>query len=744
MKKLVLFFTTILALSVTAQKSGKEIKGDKYFERYSFSAAIEKYVEVKDLSVEGKRRLAESYRNTNQIAKAKTAYEAFINTSDATANDIFNYASILRLNGNYEESIVYLNKFKEKSPSDKRAISYVKNADQLSNLHKDEGRYKITALDVNTDNQDFGPAYFKQQIVFASTRQGGVSVKRSYNWNNLPFLDLYAADVDNGQLKEPKQLNKSLNAKLHDGPASFNAEGTMMAFTRNDPKTKSADGTVKLQLYFATIDDKGKWSKETPFKLNNSEYSCGHPCLSADGKVMYFASDMPGGMGGVDIYRIEQKSDGTWGEAKNLGEAVNTEGDEMFPFYQEQQGILFFASNGHIGLGGLDIYISPDMGDGDGEFEKVLNAGTPMNTRYDDFALIVDEKMNKGYFTSNRDGGKGDDDIYSFELLKPFNFGKQIIGTAFDKVGAILANTTINLYDNTGNVIKTFTTGEDGKYKFTVEPDQNFKLVGSKEEYFDGEKPVNTSSKEFEIVADVILEKDPGLSLYALVTDKKTGQPLDKVKLIILDKLTGVKEEIITPATGDYRKALADKKLNDKGSYEFTLIREGYFTKTQVYDEHFTKPGQYDVHVKLDFAMDPEVKDLSEMIKINPINFDYNKHNIRKDAAVELDKIVEVMNKYPNMVIELGSHTDCRGTAGFNEILSDKRAKSSAAYIKARITNPERIYGKGYGESQIKNGCTCEGKNQPVYTEEQHEENRRTEFKVISTGSDKVKVVGGS
>jgi outer membrane protein OmpA-like peptidoglycan-associated protein len=744
MKRLVLFVTTILAISfqVVAQKSGKEIKGDKYFERYSFAAAIEKYVEVDGLTIEGKRRLAESYRNTNQISKAKSAYEAFVNTSDATANDIFNYASILRLNGNYDESIVYLNKFKDKAPNDKRAISYVSNSDQLSNLHKDEGRYKINVLDVNTDNQDFGPAYFKQQIVFASTRGGASSVKRSYNWNNLPFLDLYASDVDNGQLKEPKQLNKSLNAKLHDGPASFNAEGTLMAFTRNDPKTKSADGTVKLQLYFATIDDKGKWGKEEAFKLNNSEYSCGHPCLSADGKVMYFASDMPGGIGGVDIYRIAKKDDGTWGEAVNLGDAVNTEGDEMFPFYQEEQGILFYASNGHIGLGGLDIYISPDLGDG--EFAKVLNAGTPMNTRYDDFALIVDEKMSKGYFTSNRDGGKGDDDIYSFELLKPFNFGKQIIGTALDKEGNILANVKVDLFDDAGAVLQTVTTTEDGKYKFVVEPDKTFKLLGVKEKYFDGENTVSSTSTEFEIVADVILEKDPGLSLYALVTDKKTGKPLEAVKLIIVDNFTGEKVEISTPETGDYRKGLTDKKINDKGSYNFTLIREGYLTKTLTYNEHFVKPGQYDVHVKLDFGMDPEVKDLSEMVQINPINFDYNKYNIRKDAAIELDKIVEIMNKYPNMVIELGSHTDCRGTAKYNETLSDKRAKSSAAYIKERIINPERIYGKGYGENKIINGCACEGKNQPVFTEEQHAVNRRTEFKVISTGNDKVKVTNTS
>jgi outer membrane protein OmpA-like peptidoglycan-associated protein len=324
--------------------------------------------------------------------------------------------------------------------------------------------------------------------------------------------------------------------------------------------------------------------------------------------------------------------------------------------------------------------------------------------------------------------------------LKPFNFGKQIIGTALDKEGNILANVKVDLFDDAGAVLQTVTTTEDGKYKFVVEPDKTFKLLGVKEKYFDGENTVSSTSTEFEIVADVILEKDPGLSLYALVTDKKTGKPLEAVKLIIVDNFTGEKVEISTPETGDYRKGLTDKKINDKGSYNFTLIREGYLTKTLTYNEHFVKPGQYDVHVKLDFGMDPEVKDLSEMVQINPINFDYNKYNIRKDAAIELDKIVEIMNKYPNMVIELGSHTDCRGTAKYNETLSDKRAKSSAAYIKERIINPERIYGKGYGENKIINGCACEGKNQPVFTEEQHAVNRRTEFKVISTGNDKVNV----
>jgi outer membrane protein OmpA-like peptidoglycan-associated protein len=740
MKKFILFFATALlfSLNISAQKSAKEIKGDKFFERYSFTKAIEKYLESKELTNEGKKRLAESYKNTNQIAESKSAYERFITSSDATAEDVFNYASILRLKGNYEESIQWLNKFKDMAPEDKRAISYVNNAEQLENLHVDEGRYKITHLDVNTESQDFGTAYFKDKIVFATTREGAKSIKRKYNWNDMPFLNLYVSEREGDQLKEPEQLNKSLNNKLHDGPASFNAAGNQMVFTRNDPKMKGEDGTIRLQMFFTEKDEKDKWKKEVPFKLNNPNYSVGHPWLSKDGDEMYFASDMPGGFGGVDIYRITKNSDGTWGNPINLGETINTEGDEMFPFYQEEQGILFFASNGHIGLGGLDIYIAPDIGEG--EFIKILNAGAPMNTRFDDFSLIVDENMKKGYFTSNREGGKGDDDIYAFQLLKPFNIGKQIIGTALDKEGNILASTIINLYDNNGQIINTVETSEDGKYKFSVDADLEFKLTGTKEDYLDGEKNVSTKTSDYEIIADVILEKDPGLTLYALVTDKKTGSPLEGVKMIIKDNETGVVEEFITQNSGDYRKILQDKKVNDKGSFNFTLIKEGYFSKTQTYEETFDKPGQYDVHIKLDFTMDPLVTDLSQMVQINEIYFEFNKYKIRTEAAVELNKIVEIMNKYPEMVIELGSHTDCRGTKTYNMKLSDKRAKASAEYIKERISNPDRIYGKGYGESKLLNDCACEGNKLSTCSEEEHDVNRRTEFKVISTGSDEIRV----
>lgn len=734
--QLILISTLLLLTSLSfGQKSAKEIKGDKYYDLYSFSKAIEKYEEVDGLSIEGQRHLAESYKNSGLYSESEMAYAGFINSNEATTEDLFNYASVLRLNSKYEESEKWMQKFKEKAPDDLRAKNYVSSADKLPNLLKDEGRYKISHLEINTEQQDFGPAYYgTEEIVFASSREGVKSIKRSYNWNEMPFLDIYSATLESGELKDPKQLNKKFNNKMHEGPASFNGDGTLMVFTRNNYEGKSKDGTVKLQLFFSKKDEAGEWQQEQAFKLNNSEYSVGHPSLTRDGKVMYFASDMPGGFGGADIYRIEQQEDGSWGEPVNLGSEVNTEGNEMFPFYQEDQGILFFASNGHFGLGGLDIFVSPEFESG--EYRKVLNAGAPLNTNSDDFALIVDEKMRKGFFSSNREGGRGDDDIYAFELLKPFTFGKLIKGTVKDKEGNILSGVTIQLFDDQGTVVEEITTGEDGSYQFNVEENLNFALYGSKEKYFDDRQKVSTETHDDEIVKNLTLEADPGLSLYALIKDKKTGEILPGVKMTIIDNFTGEQEAYTTSETGGYLKPLKDKKLNDRGSYNFIFEKEGYFTKTITYNKEFTQPGKYNVHEEMDISLDPEVKDLSEMVQINPINFDYNKYNIRPDAAVELDKIVDIMNKYPEMEVELGSHTDCRGSAKYNEKLSDKRAKASAAYIKERITNPDRIYGKGYGESKIINHCvdgvTC--------SDEEHEVNRRTEFKVISTGNDKVKV----
>lgn len=398
--------------------SHKEIKGNKYDFNYSFDKAIYAYTHTKNLSVEGQRNLAESYHNIGQNIQSEAVYLKLINAQiGILPEDYYNYAMVLKADGKYDEANKWMARFIELKPDDLRVKDYTANKDELPNLLKDNGKYKINHLDVNTDADDFGTCYYKDKIVFASSRSNSKMIVKKYNWTGKPFFDMYVSDVDKGQLKTPENFNKKLNGTLHDGPASFSNNGTFMAFTRNNYDAKRKDKVVNLQIYFSSFKD-GVWSDPVPFILNNMNYSVGQPCLTSDGNTMYFASDMPGGFGGADIYRIRKDTKGEWGKPENLGDKINTEGDEMFPFYEETNKILFFSSNGRFGLGGLDIFTSSADSSG---FDLAVNAGSPLNTQYDDYAAIVDGKANKGYFSSNRTGGSGGEDIYSFDILKAFD-----------------------------------------------------------------------------------------------------------------------------------------------------------------------------------------------------------------------------------------------------------------------------------------------------------------------------------
>ena len=442
-----LFVPIILLLgigsNIFAQKeSYDELTGDKYFFSYSFDKAINSYTHAKQLSLEGQRRLAECYHNTDLNAKSEetylklitapgellpedyttnnqkkqsgAAYSKFIYPAGAfPAEDYYNYAMVLKSNGKYVEAGKWMDTFKELKPDDLRAKDYVANSNGLSSLLKDKGLFKIEHLSVNTDALDFGTSYYKNKIVFASTRVSPGLKAKLFAWTKKPFWDMYVSDLDdNGQLKTPEIFAKNLNGNMHDGPASFSNDGTFMAFTRNNYDDKSKDRVVELQICFSSYKD-GKWSKPESFAYNNKEYSVGQPCLTADGNTMYFTSDMPGGYGKADLYRVTKEGNGEWGKPENLGYKINTEGDEMFPFYEENNKILFFASDGHFGLGGLDIFSCPIEGSGFGE---VNNVGFPLNTQYNDYALIVNNKNNNGYFSSDRTGGSGGDDIYSVEF----------------------------------------------------------------------------------------------------------------------------------------------------------------------------------------------------------------------------------------------------------------------------------------------------------------------------------------
>jgi len=734
----------ILALSLFGQ-SGKLKKADDYYAKLSYSYAANLYEELIGSEVDSpklKAKLATSYYQMGDMKNAEKYFAQMITSPDAASENYFHYAQALKQNGKYAESDQWMQKFHTAAQTDSRGISFANNTGYLQKIEQQGNRFEIKNLAVNTAAADFGgyPSPDSKTAYFVSSRKKKIVVQNEWSWNSKRFLDLYKASVaETQELQNERSIARKVNTKYHEGPLCFTPDGKTVYFTRNNiaggKKKRDQKGIQNLKLYRSTVDAEGNWSKEEVLPFNSKDYSVGHPTISADGKTLYFASDMPGGFGGADLYKIAINADGSFGTAANLGKEFNTEGQEMFPWINSD-GYLFFSSNGHIGLGGLDVFVM--LPAKNGGFGKLMNAGKPVNSQNDDFAFTMNKDNKTGYFSSNREGGKGDDDIYSYNLVKPFVQTLMVEGVIADNLSkAILPGALVYLKDAAGNTVQTATADANGAYSFELEPDKDYTVSAKKEDYFDNQGTFTTKNLAPDVSVinkNVDLEKDPGLALYLLVTDKKSGAALEGVRVKIIDNITG-KEFLtgVTPVTGDTRKGITDKKVNERVSYSISIEKPGYLGKTVTFNHQITKPGVINVNEALDLTLDKlDVgMDLAKIIDIKPIYFDYAKYTIRKDAAVELDKIVKVMNDYPNMEIELGSHTDCRGTIASNAKLSDNRAKASAAYVRARITNPNRINGKGYGESKLMNGCACEGTVKSTCSEEEHQENRRTEFVIV-------------
>ncbi len=706
-------------------------KVSKVYSEFDYAKVVEMMANTQSDEADVLRKLADSYKMTGDYANAENCYERIMTSENKTPEDVYNYAQFLKMNGKYDEAAKQMDAYTNLKPEDSRVELYQINKKYTDELLKNKEQFDIKNVKGNSNQQDFGVVYYKSKIVLASSRQPLDYITRIWNGNKLPFLDMYTAKVNaKGELKGLSKI-KNLNKKYHEGPASFNKKGNVIVFTADNYHGKSKDGVRKLRLYEAKAEKGGEWGDKESFKYNSDEYSCGHPALTLDGNTLFFASDMPGGFGGVDIYKTTRDEKGHWTKPINLGEQVNTEGNELFPFIHES-GIFFFSSDGRMGLGGLDIFACQML---NGNISKVINVGVPVNGSKDDFSMILDAEKKKGFFSSNREGGKGSDDIYSYDLLKPFNFGKIIKGVVKDDRGAPVFEAALYLMDKKGSVLNKVCTAKDGSYLFFADENNTYKILVKKDLHFDTKKTLNTNVPDATIPLDLVLEKDPGFSIFALITNTKTKQPLEGVKI----KLTDEKNKVIsaiTGANGEFKEFVPDKKLGDTLRYIFEISKQGFVSKTVVFKWALKKPGQQNIHEKLEVSLSKvEVGgDLAKMTALGNIYFDLGKNEIRPDAAIELDKIARIMNENPEMTVELGSHTDCRSSKIYNLKLSDKRAKASVDYIVKRISNPKRITGKGYGESKLLNSCACEGKIESSCTEEEHQKNRRTEFIILKLG----------
>ncbi len=686
--------------NTSAQKPVVE-KAKKLYQYFDYPSTIKLLEPITDKTPEILKMLAYSYYKTQQYEKAKEYFDKFYATNTMQPDDLMAYADVLMINEKYDKALDIIEKYHKLRPDDYRASLYLSDKKFYEKILSTDNYFMVRHLTMNTDADDFGPVFYKDSsIIFSSTRTYQKLIQRKWNWNRKPFLDFYIGDYDTitYQIKDIRPFSFKFNKKYHEGTATISADGKYIIFTSDNYKKPGKGKVYHLGLYESYFKN-GHWTKPRPLPFNNPNYSVGHPSLSKDGKVLYFVSDMPGGIGGTDIYMAYRYGDSAWSKPVNLGKSINTEGNEMFPFIHPK-GYLFFASDGHPGLGGLDIFVATMKNDS--TFTKVTNLGYPINTNYDDFGLIFDNNMRYGYFSSNRKQGNGGDDLYAAIIGFPFFIRRLIAGHTYDQDSNILAGVQVIQYDQNNNPLDTVITGNDGYFQFNATPMAKYKITGTKSEYIPDNKVVSTDKPVQIVHVDLILKHYPWFKLLVIVKDDKTHEPIDGVigEIFVKDK----KLDYNFYTKKSYDTLNLDKiKLDEKIEFNISLSKKGYLTLRDTFSITFDHSGYYYLEKYLKQSYLHKLKkgeDLSKYLGVNNIYFDLNKWNIRPDAAKELDKVVKLLNDNPTLKLQLRAHTDYRGSDQYNLILSDKRAKSAAQYIASRINNPGRISGKGFGESQ--------------------------------------------
>ena len=594
---------------------------DKLFARYEYVDAAAAYVK---LTENGKgdpyvyKQLGDTYYNMFNTAEAIKWYARAVET-DQDAETYYRYAQMLKGSGQYEASNAQMRKFAQMAPDDQRAKDFLKDPNYIPRLMSKEKLYEIKRLEASSDKSEFGPVTYGNVLYFTSARNGA---RKEYGWNEEPFLDLYRADYNaDGTITNAATVS-GLNSQYHDGPLSITADGNTVYFASDSFREKEfeRDRKNRLKLGKNNIYKAGKngdsWGNISSLPFNSADYSTANPSVSRDGKTLYFSSDMPGSLGGVDIWKVSIEADGTFGTPENLGPMVNTGGNDSFPFIADDNTTLYYSSNGKPGLGGLDVF-RVDLSKG----TDAVNLGKPVNTEKDDFSFSFDKEKNLGFFASNR---TGNDDIYAATPI----CGVDLIAVVTDaRTTQVLAGAKVSIVDDRRNVISTETANERGEVSFRTECGKAYTLQASHPGYESGTFPIASQNGG----------------------ERRIEAPLQPIENIVTEKEVLLKD----------------------------------------------------------------------------IYFEFDKHNITREGAFELDKLIEALKANPAMVIMVKSHTDNRGSDAYNMNLSDRRARSTVQYVRSKGIEASRISGKGYGETEPKVDC---GAN---CTEEQHAQNRRSEFLIV-------------
>ncbi len=616
------FYITLSFVMVSGMLSAQNQytkSADKLFNRYEYVDAAKEYLKLAEGSKADSyvyKQLAESYYNVFNTKEAVKWYAKVVEQKQ-DAETYYKYAQMLKAEGNFKEADQQMQQFAQLAPNDQRAKTFVSKPNYLPELQGQTKLYDVVKSDVSSDKTDFGAILTNDNnVYFASSRN---TSRKTNSWNEEPYLDIYKATYNaNGTISDAVAVD-NINTKWHDGPVSITSDGTTMyygsesfnekEFTKDKPKNAKFG---KIYLYKATKEG-DNWGNIKPLPFNNKGYDVRNPSISKDGKTLYFSSNMPGGLGGEDIWKVSVNGD-EYGTPENLGQKVNTEANESFPFITEDN-ILFFSSNGKTGFGGLDVF-KMDLNKG----TEAINVGEPVNTSKDDFAFTYNTTKKVGFFSSNRGGN---DDIFKAD---PVCNVQALIRVKDAKTGIVIEGATVMLVDEKQTTITNQTTAFNGETLSSVLCNTLYSAQVSKQGYESGVFEVAKAEND-QVVVEALLNP-----IMPIITEN----------------------EVI----------------------------------------------------------------------LQPIYFEYDKSNITADGAAELNKLVLVMNEYPNMVIFAKSHTDSRGSDKYNINLSDRRAKATVQYLISKGIAKDRISGQGFGESEPKVACkSC--------TEEEHAQNRRSEFLIV-------------
>lgn len=628
MKKIYTIFVLLaISSSMAFAQNSKTTKADKLYDQLKYTEAAEAYLNVVkkgDKSAYVYERLGNSYYFINDTKNAETYYKQVLKGKNVDPETVYNYAQVLKSNGKVSEYNTYMRQFANLKPNDTRAIAFMKDPDYLPKI-ADENKQRFEARNLeqlNSKYSDFGGRIYGGELYFTSARN---TARKTYSWNKEPFLDIYKAAIIGGVEKDAELMKGDINTQYHESTVAITPDGKRIYFDRNNYYNgkfkKGEDGVNQLNIYYADLVA-GEWKEIKPVPFNIDNYSTGHPALSPDGNTLYFTSDRPGGKGQTDIYSVAIAKDGSFGPVRNVTD-INTEGREMFPFV-DSNGTLYFSSDGHPGMGGLDVFSAEPKGTG---YSQPENLGLGVNSPQDDFAFYFDPATQEGYVSSDRPGGKGSDDIYGIKEIE-----------------------------------------------------------------------------HCELIVNVT------------VIDATTNQPLTGARVELFDQKENNLKTMMVDANGTAQTVV----VCDQG-HVIQAFRSGYESNAETIAS-VSKSGEKNIRIALR-PIEQIVQD--GRIVVESIYFDYDKHNILPQAAFELDKVVELMKKRTDIKVRVESHTDNRGSAEYNQKLSERRAKSTVEYIISRGISKDRINGIGLGESQPLHDC---GEN---CTEKQHSENRRSDFIIL-------------